>query len=269
MCLHMAETIDLPLAGNVKKSYVYMAGGVTAAIVGVAWYRHRQQAKAATVASTSSSTTSASPDPNAIDPATGLTYAEEATQQGGYMYGSIGSGGSGYSGPVDQFGNPLPAPIFPSSNSSLHTNEDWITTAESLPLGGASSDAIAAALTKVLGGLPVTQDQADIFHEVSGILGPPPQGYPSLRLVTSSGGGTGGGGGDGSGGSGGGSGIHSPGNFDEATLIHLWGRGRPTAQERAQRQAWQSYFNALKGASNRDAHENHVLSFAHNTLHAI
>jgi hypothetical protein len=175
----MPETINLPAAGPVKKQYVYLAGAGAAGILGVAWWRKRQAASQA-------ASTAAAPslDPNAVDPATGLTYAEEASAQGGYMYGSVG-----YTTGQDMTGfgagSEIP-PIFPGAGTSpsITTNEQWVQEAEGLNLGGVSADTIAAALTKILGGLPVTQDQADIFHEVVGQIQAPPQGYPPIRLVT-------------------------------------------------------------------------------------
>lgn len=168
----MATDMHLPLVGNVKKQWVYVAG---AGIVLVVGYKFYQSKKAA--ASSSTTDTSLSTDANSIDPATGLTYSEEASSSGGYMYGSVGSGGGGYTSTYDPYTDT-------ATSSSTGTNQDWLNQAESQSLGGASQDAIAAALTKVLGGLAVTQEQADIWHEVVGILGYPPQGYPSLRLTT-------------------------------------------------------------------------------------
>lgn len=151
--------VHIPGVGDVDKKYVYVAGGVVVLIVGYKWWQARNT-------------------PVAIDPATGLPYGSTSDQ---YSYQASSGSNSGYQPyPVDQYGNALPAPIY-SQNPSVQTNQEWLSAAESLQIG-VSDTVLVAALSKILGGIPVTQDQIDIWNQVTGIIGTPPQGAPSPRL---------------------------------------------------------------------------------------
>src|SRR6266700_4026600 len=81
----MADTVNRPGAGPVKKSWVLAGVAVLAGILGVAYYRHSKNAPAAAAGT--------SQDPNAIDPATGLTYGEEAA---GIQSGTLAGAGTPY-----------------------------------------------------------------------------------------------------------------------------------------------------------------------------
>jgi hypothetical protein len=175
-------TIKLPGVGPVKTPVALAAGGVVVGILIYAyWRRSKTNATDTTTATTDAST--------AIDPSTGLTYAEEAAGGGGtgYGYPSYGgySGGGQYSqNGYDVYGNPLPAPTG-LGGGAITTNNDWATQAETVLQGAGVTQAVAtAAVTRVLGGLTVTSTQRDYFLQAVGTLGQPPQGYPTPIKVT-------------------------------------------------------------------------------------
>jgi hypothetical protein len=150
-------TMKVPGLGEVKKTHLAVAGAAVVGIVGVGYYRKRQQA-AIPVTSTQTST-------DAFGDTT-----------------PTGPGGS--NGVTNQFGDPVPAPIVQSPNPGIITNQDWLSAAESLNLGGIPSDSINAACSRILGGLSVTSAQADIYHQVVGIIGPPPQSAPTIKITS-------------------------------------------------------------------------------------
>jgi LysM repeat protein len=67
----------------------------------------------------------------------------------------------------------VPGPRFGS-------NAEWAVAAEG-DLGGNAN--VAAAINKVLGGVPVTSAEKNIFGEALGLEGPPPNPYPPVHLV--------------------------------------------------------------------------------------
>lgn len=150
-------TVKVPGLGEVKKKYLAVAGAAVAVIVGVGYYRKRQAAAAVPVTTTQTDS-GAFPDTTPVGP-----------------------GGS--NGVTDQFGNPLPAQIVQSANPGISTNEDWLSEAESLNIG-IPADSITQACARILGGLSVTSAQADIYHQIVGIIGPPPQGVQPIKLTS-------------------------------------------------------------------------------------
>lgn len=157
-------TVKIPGAGEVPKKTVAIAGGVAAAVVGVGYYRKKKADAAALAAATSDGTLTEGTD------ALGSTSP-------------IGPGDLSGGGLVTTGGDPVPAPIN-LQNPGIITNSDWQSAAAAMDLGGVDSSTITAAVSKILGGVAVTQDQAEIFQEVAGIIGYPPQGYPPIKLVT-------------------------------------------------------------------------------------
>ena len=185
------DTIKLPGVGPVKKEYVIAGAAVTAGIVGYAWFR-RKNANAA-AASADTSTTTQAPDPSsAIDPSTGLTYAEESADNStGYGYSGYGGYGGASDGQsqygYDIYGNPIPAPTGLGSGGALTTNDEWATQAEADLLNAGVTQAVSAtAIGRVLAGLTVTTDQQGYFLQAVGLLGQPPQGYPTPIKVSQS-----------------------------------------------------------------------------------
>lgn len=153
-------SVKIPGMGDVPKKNAAIAGAVVVGIVGVSWWRKRQT-NAATAAA-ASDTGGLVQDPNAS-----------------FDTSAVGPGGT----PVTTGGDLIPAPIN-LQNPGIITNQDWKSAGSGLDLGGIDSSVIAAALSKVLGNVPVSQDEMHIFMEVSGEIGYPPQGYPPPRLTT-------------------------------------------------------------------------------------
>lgn len=156
--------VKLPGLGNVPKKNVAIAGAAVAGIVGVGYYRKRKADAAALAAGIGSGTDVASSD------ALGNTAP-------------VGPGDLSGSGGVTTGGDPIPAPIN-LQNPGILTNQDWKSAAGSIDLGGIDSAVITAAASKAIGGVPMTQAEIEIFQEIAGEIGYPPQGYPPLRLKT-------------------------------------------------------------------------------------
>lgn len=186
----MVDKINLPLTGPVSKKAVYIGGAITAGILGVAYWRHRQAANAA-AASAAAPVTGSGVDPNTIDPNTGIPYSEEdaSGQISGLDGGVSGYGGSYYgNGNIvgySQDGQPIYGTGIIGSNVYT-TNSEWATAAEDqLATIGVDTATAATAISRVLAGLSVTQAQQDLFMEAVGQVGQPPQGYPTpIKLVT-------------------------------------------------------------------------------------
>src|SRR5215472_8104204 len=164
----MAETVKLPVLGEVNKKTAVIGVGAAAGISIFVYIRHRnaQNAAQATAGGSSpASGTDSGIDPStgipyadeggssAIDPATGIPYAEEY----GGGYSSFPGGGAGYVSPP---------PVTTTSSSGPQTNEDWITTAESVLPGNTAT--IQTALVRIFGGLTVTHAQKNIYDEAVG-----------------------------------------------------------------------------------------------------
>ena len=195
----MADTVKLPGVGPVKKGWAVGGAAVLAGILAVAYYRHARNASAQAA---SADGTTAQQDPNAVDPATGLTYAEEAA---GISSGDLAGYGSAYgdtSGIVgyDAQGNPVYADqVGYGPSPSFVTNGDWAQAAEQYLVSttGADAGTVAAALGTYLAGQPLTEAQASVVHSAIGFFGQPPQagsnGYPpALKMAAPQTGGTGG-----------------------------------------------------------------------------
>jgi hypothetical protein len=186
----VADTINVPGAGPVKKPLVIGGIAILAGILAVAYYRHAKNKAAAPAADTTQ-------DPNAIDPATGLTYGEEAA---GIQAGDLAGAGSAYgdtSGLVgyDAQGNPVyadtvgygPAPSFVSNGAWSQAAQQYLVAST-----GADAGTVAAALGTYLAGQPLTSAQASVVQQAIAFFGQPPQagsnGYPpSLNLSGASG----------------------------------------------------------------------------------
>jgi|SRR5215469_1025445 len=193
----MVSTVTLPGVGPVKKPVLIGGLVILAVILGVAYYRHSRAAGQQAAADASRT-----PDPNAVDPNTGLTYGEEAA---GVQAGD-GTGTGDNSGIVGYAqGNPIysdqagygPAPTFLNNADWAQAVEQYLTSAT-----GANPATVAAAIGAYLSGQPLTQAQAVVVRSATGFFGAPPVsgpgGFPpSLRTVPPSPGGTGGPGGQG------------------------------------------------------------------------
>jgi hypothetical protein len=149
-------TVKVPGLGEVKKGYLAVAGAAVATIVGVGYYRKRQQA------------------------AIPVTTTQASTDAFG---DTTPTGPGGSNGVTNQFGDPVPGQIVQSVNPGIITNQDWLSEAGTLNIG-IPDDSITLACSRILGGIGVTSAQADIFHIVVGAIGPPPQGYPPIKLTS-------------------------------------------------------------------------------------
>lgn len=179
--------VHIPGIGNMSKKAA--AGGVIVAggIVGIAYYRHRNAA--------SSSSTSATDTSGAIDPSTGVPYADEYSggidPSTGIPYADEGGYGATGIDPltglpyVDEGGTGITGTGTSTGSGGYTTNADWATAAENaLQAQGVSPSTAATAISKILAGLPVTSAQQDIFLEAVGLLGSPPNGYPQPIKLT-------------------------------------------------------------------------------------
>jgi len=222
--------VHLPLVGGVSKKALAIGGVASAAVVGLFLLRKRKGAAA---------TPAAGQDPNAIDPATGLTYAEEAAgastsdylspglqdTTGGPTYGS-----TGYTDPNTGqwvYGNTG------TGQAAATTNSAWAQNAVAYlsQNNGTDPAALSAALGAYLAGRALTPDQVSLADQAIAVEGYPPVagagGYPpGIREAgTPSQGGTGGSGG-GVTGSGSGGGGHGSGRLTAPTGVHVaWAKG--------------------------------------------
>lgn len=206
--------VKVPGVGPVKKKWAIAGGAAVVLIVGVAYMRHKSAANAAAASAAtpatggtattpapggtsqypSDGTTGNPSDPYSVDPATGITYGDEGNQGGfynqGYAAQSPALGYDQYSG----YGGYYYGNTNPTTNNTISTNEQWLTQSENDLQGvGYDQATAAAALSKVLAGLPVSAAQKAIFEQALGIDGNPPQGYPTPIKLTSTPGQPGGG----------------------------------------------------------------------------
>lgn len=160
----MADNITTPI-GNIPTNYVYVGGAVVALVIGVVWYRTRQQ-----------STISSAAD-SAINPATGYPFgsAEDAAalaDQGNYVnpaqpYAPGGGGGG------------IPSTV------GFATNQQWSQAVISyLGTDGGIVDTsqLSEALGKYLLGAALTVTQVSLVQQAIAVEGYPPvaasNGYP-------------------------------------------------------------------------------------------
>lgn len=159
----MAGTVKLPAIGEVPTKYAYAGVAIVVGIVGYAYFKRRQSGSAAATAA---------PDPNSIDPATGLTYAQEQAA------GSVGTlGSTGYSNP-----NPNASGYSTvSGTSTITTNMDW-SAAVSNALGNLGYDPtfIASTIGKYLSSQPLTADEAALIRVAWAYEGKPPSGPTNI-----------------------------------------------------------------------------------------
>lgn len=198
----MADTVNL-FGTPVKKTYV-IGGGVIVGALFIYEYRKQQAAKAAAAAAASASagpsvntsgdqyppdgTTGNPSDPYSTDPATGMTYGDEAG--GGYVGNGVSNlggyyGGGGLYGGGTGFESP----------GSFTSNAYWTQYVEQM-MGSSGNDSISAALGAYITGAPLSTTQISIVEQAVAIAGYPPvagaNGYPpSIQSGPSgSGGGT-------------------------------------------------------------------------------
>ncbi len=206
----LSGSVDIPKVGKFPKSAVVLGvGGVIVLIV----YENRKKAASAAAAA---------PDPNAIDPNTGLPYGDATAGAGGYYGGGSGSatglqtsasypwdgtynnpsdpysmdsatgqtyGTEGYSGSVSSYGVTGGGPPF-------STNAQWSQYVLNYFAGSDNLQAMTDAIGLYLAGQTVTAAQQGLINDATAIAGTPPvtgpSGYPpSIRTAGSTAGGTG------------------------------------------------------------------------------
>jgi hypothetical protein len=173
------STIKLPGIGTVPKGAAVAGIGLTAGILAYAYYRRSHSTGSAPGTDTSGTPADSG---DSIDPSTGLPYNQES---GGTGYGLPGYGGyssGGYS-PYDYYYGSSSS----SSSTTYTTNLDWEEAATSaLADEGVSTATSSAAISRVLAGLGVTTAQKEIMLKAVGLLGAPPNGYPTPIHVVDS-----------------------------------------------------------------------------------
>ena len=175
---------NVPGVGKVPKGWVIGVGVISAVVIGYAYMKHKNSAAAATTSSTAPVApvasggdqyppdgTSGDPtDPNSTDPATGMTYGDEALYGGGSGgYGTGGfapSGGGYYPGTGGSGGVQGPG--------SFTTNADWSQYAQQQLSGIVDAGALSSALGVYLTGSAASAAQVTLIDQAIAVAGYPP-----------------------------------------------------------------------------------------------
>lgn len=173
----LAGTVHVPAFGTVKKkTAVYGGIGAVVFVVAIYWYRQHQASKATGAATSPAPIGTTDPyppdgtvgdttDPNSTDPATGMTYGDEAAgYTAGVGTGQFFPGGSNTdtTGTTTTTGGP-----------PFNTNAAWAQFVEQA-MGSTGSDAIAAAIGHYLAGAELTDAEVTTAQEATAIGGVPP-----------------------------------------------------------------------------------------------
>lgn len=193
---------DISILG--RKVSPWAAGAVGVGGVAVTWYAIRQHQASSAASAVSSPASSSAIDPvtqlpysqdNQVDPATNMTYLQEAEEYGSVaaaeqaMTGA-GIGAAGYYGAGYPYGNyaGVPQNITTVSGTEYATNAAWAQAVEAgLTDIGYSSTDVASALGRYLGRLPETSAQAGIVQAAIAEYGPPPVGTYTVIMQSSTG----------------------------------------------------------------------------------
>lgn len=179
----MSMQPSTPPRGNRKTLWIILAGGGVAAF---AIYRYEKKNSANAAAASAATTASTSYDPNAIDPATGLTYGDEASgayqdYSGAYntATGAV-SGSSGYYDPSTGQYIPYTGGTPTATSTSPTNNQQWTQAAEAyLSAEGYDPATVLAALGAYLASVKLTAQQQTIVQSAIAAVGPPPTGVGS------------------------------------------------------------------------------------------
>ena len=144
----MADTIDIPHVGSVKKQQVIVVGAVAAGIVGYAWWRSRTA-----VADTGEEAAAPAPE----DPYEGLT-------------------GTGFGGAVSGYEDRSSD----TATTGPLTNADWTTLAKERLADSYEPSAISGALGRYLGREPLSTLDQTIVNAAIAAAGYPPVGSYSI-----------------------------------------------------------------------------------------
>lgn len=217
--------IKIPLIGEVGKKPALIGGAAFAAFIGFMYIRHRNNATTTNANPAGGTAAGAAGDTGTVtDPAGNvcsalsssgsgycpgteedIAYSNEAGGLGYNSTGALGSdlgfgGGTGYN-PVSGLytdpngvscANPLPSGYCPTNTTTgggnpgpgtYANNEQWLEAAEQAMPG---TDLTVAA-AKIFAGIAVTANQKDTFLEAAGLIGPPPNGYPTIHTTDTKG----------------------------------------------------------------------------------
>ncbi len=182
-------TIHLPALGNVKKTYVYVGGGIL--VAGLGWYWWHQRSAASAAAAAAASTDASTPADNApIDTATGYPTGSAQdlaalAQQNAAIGASDGTGDTTDTG--DGGGGYISSE---PTTGGFTSNGTWAQAAETYltETAGADPTTVAAALGKYISGQAMTTDQTTVAQQAIAFEGYPPvsgsDGYPpSIRAT--------------------------------------------------------------------------------------
>ncbi len=150
-----ADTVDVPVVGNVKTNVLIGVGVATAVVVGYFYIRQERGASVETV------------DPNAGNSA-------------GTFGADIGSGSGGY------YATPSAASDTDLSDTEvIATNAQWVRAAvDYLSANGRDAGAVQDALGKYLAGEALTTEQRTIVQSAKAAFGNEPQTAPPMKMVS-------------------------------------------------------------------------------------
>lgn len=171
--------VKTPL-GSVSKKTALMVGVGGLGVLGIVWYRSKQQASSA-------SSDTSSTDSSNIDPATGFPYGSPedvaASQQAQGQSGALGPlyDPQYYGGYGGGYGGGFPGPQGPGTFTS---NAAWSQAVEDYLVNtvGESASDVGNALGKYITAQPVTADQEAFINQAIAFAGyppvPGPNGFP-------------------------------------------------------------------------------------------
>lgn len=186
-----------------KKQKVGAGIGAVALLAAILYWKH--------AASSSSSSKSSAADPNAIDPLTGLPFAQDQTADPvtgltylgeAQQYGSVAAAEAAFSGATSGQGYSAGYGAssggtagYPTSNvggsttpNGYSSNAQWSQAVTAgLAQLGYDPQAIGAALGAFFAQMQLTSDQAAIVQAAEAEFGPPPQGTYAIVTAPSSG----------------------------------------------------------------------------------
>lgn len=174
--------------GGIKGKWWLVGGGLTS-VVAYIWYKRSQSNTGTSTTGASASTT---PDPNAVDPNTGMTYAQEEQYSTDYQGLDYGYGSSGYSDPYGTagggYGGSPPEIIYTGGNTTTspapkQNDLSWATkTIDDLVKAGYTRAAASAAIGAYLAGIPLTANQEKIVEAGTALNGMPPRAAPKVTV---------------------------------------------------------------------------------------
>jgi hypothetical protein len=175
--------VKLPGIGEVPKGALYAGLAAVAGLIILYSYSRKKAAATAAAAAAATPATTMVTDPAgntcaSLDPSSGYCPGTEEDEQ----YQEQLAASAGAYDEYDTGGNSTTTTTSTTAATAT-TNAQWAQEAET-QLGNTA--AVQAALGYILGGVPVTTAQQQIFQEAVGLVGPPPASYPAITLVGAS-----------------------------------------------------------------------------------